>query len=124
MESRSLRVLVVEDSADTAEALGEAIEMAGHQVELALSGAEALKKAQVLRPEVVFLDIGLPGMSGFEVARHLRESQESAGAYIVALTGYGNAADRDGTAKAGFDRHMVKPISLEALEEALAQSRR
>jgi CheY-like chemotaxis protein len=109
------RVLVVDDNADSAETLALVLGMAGHEVRLAPDGPSALLAAAEFRPEVVFLDIGLPGMDGYEVAGHLRAKTGSAAIVLVALTGYGREQDRLRAREAGFDHHLVKPVSSDAL---------
>ncbi len=109
------RVLVVEDVADSAESLREVLELNGHVVEVARDGVEGLQKAKAFRPEVVLCDIGLPVMDGYAVARSLRKDDETSGAYLVALTGYGQPDDRRRAMEAGFDTHVCKPPEVGAL---------
>lgn len=109
------RVLVVDDNADGAESLAEMLNIFGHQTAVAHTGPEALAAARRFRPEVAFLDIGLPGMDGYEVARRLRGDQDTAGAVIVALTGWGSEEDRRRSAEAGFDFHLTKPVEADAV---------
>jgi PAS domain S-box-containing protein len=103
------RLLVVDDNRDFANTLGALLETMGHDVRIAYDGTDALSKADAHLPEVVFLDIGLPGKNGYDVARALRSSPDLAGATLVALTGYGQAEDRRRVREAGFDYHLVKP---------------
>jgi two-component system CheB/CheR fusion protein len=114
------RVLVIEDNQDVAEALMDMLESLGHDVQVASDGAAGLVAASKFHPEVVLCDIGLPGMSGYEVARRMRADERLRGAILVALTGYGQPEDRRRAAEAGFARHVVKPATLEVLEHALA----
>ncbi|MEP6802029.1 MAG: PAS domain S-box protein [Acidobacteriota bacterium] len=114
-DSRTLRILVVDDSVDSAEGLARLLEMTGHAVRTAYDGPAALEAALTFRPAVVVLDIGLPGMDGYEVARRLREQPEFKETLLVALTGYGHEEDRRRTAEAGFRHHLVKPVRAEAL---------
>ncbi|PYQ42921.1 MAG: hybrid sensor histidine kinase/response regulator, partial [Acidobacteria bacterium] len=107
--------LVVDDNADSAEALALALGAIGHEVRLAGDGPSALDVAAEFKPEVVLLDIGLPGMDGYEVARRFRARKEWAGIVLVALTGYGQEEDRRRAQDAGFDHHLVKPIPPEAI---------
>jgi two-component system OmpR family response regulator len=109
------RVLVVEDNPDGAETLARLLRMSGHEVRTALDGPIALEIADAFRPEVVLLDIGLPGMSGYEVATLLRQLPGMATALLVALTGYGQDRDRDLSRQAGFDQHLTKPVDHLAL---------
>jgi PAS domain S-box-containing protein len=114
--ARSRRVLVVDDSRDIAETLAMLLEDSGHQVRTAHSGPEALAMVREVVPELILLDIGLPGMDGYEVARRLREDQATRAVRLVALTGYGQASDRERASQAGFDAHFVKPVDLDVLE--------
>ncbi|WP_437282411.1 ATP-binding protein [Sorangium sp. So ce375] len=113
-EARKLRVLIVEDNVDAADTLADALLALGQEVWIASDGPHALRVAAEHRPDLVLLDIGLPGMDGYEVARRLREAGLCSGA-LVALTGYGQASDRRRAEAAGFDAHFVKPMSLDAL---------
>jgi CheY-like chemotaxis protein len=114
-KSASRRVLVVDDNRDAAEMLGEMLRHAGHQVRLAYDGLSALVMAAQSPPEVVLLDLGLPGIDGFEVARRLRADHPSSGMKIVALTGFGRDEDRRRTAEVGIDVHLVKPVEMDAI---------
>jgi CheY-like chemotaxis protein len=109
----------VDDSADTLEMLADLLRLEGHQVRTAHDGPEALRAAQEFAADVVLLDIGLPGMDGFEVARRLRQLPALAGAVLVAVTGYGRAADRLRGAEVGFNHYLIKPLSPAALEGVL-----
>jgi CheY-like chemotaxis protein len=109
------RVLVVDDNEDTATMLAEALEDMGCQTETAFDGATAIEAARRFRPQVVFLDIGLPVMDGYEVAQRLRKEADLAPLKLVAVTGYGQAADRQRSRAAGFDEHVVKPYDLDKL---------
>ncbi len=117
---RVRRVLVVDDLAASADTLTLLLEMEGFEVRVAGEGRAALAIAREFRPDAVLLDIGLPGMSGFEVAGHLREEPATREALLVALTGYGEAESRSRSAQAGFDVHLVKPADVEALLSLLA----
>lgn len=114
------RILVVDDLAASAETLMALLEMEGFQVRIASEGMAALKIAQEFHPDVVLLDIGLPGMNGFEVAHRLRSQPESRDALLIALTGYGEAESRNRSAAAGFDFHMVKPADVHLLLSMIA----
>jgi CheY-like chemotaxis protein len=116
---RALRVLVVEDNPDGAEALRLVLESYGHAVEVAHDGPAALEAAGRFRPEVVLLDIGLPGMDGLEVARRLRATPADPRPVLVAVTGYGSEEIRRQTALAGFHQHLAKPVEPEILQEIL-----
>jgi PAS domain S-box-containing protein len=115
-----LRVLVVDDNRDAAESLAVLLRLWGHEVRTAHDGQSGLKAACSYRPQFVFLDIGLPGLDGYAVARRLRE-EFAAGMRLVAMTGYGQEEDRRRSHAAGFDRHLVKPVELESLREVLAE---
>jgi PAS domain S-box-containing protein len=117
--SGGLRILVVDDNTDGAESLARLFELMGHQPSLAHTGPRALEAALEIRPQVVFLDIGLPGMSGYEVARRLREEMDGTSPVLVALTGWGSERDRMEAKAAGFDHHLVKPVDPSALEAVL-----
>jgi signal transduction histidine kinase/CheY-like chemotaxis protein len=107
------RVLVVDDNGDACDMLRTALEEAGHVVAVASDGVRALAAAASFNPQVAILDIGLPGMDGYELARHLRQSHPYM--RLIALTGYGQPSDVDAARQAGFDRHCTKPIDISAL---------
>jgi PAS domain S-box-containing protein len=113
------RVLVVDDQLDSSESLAVLLRLRGHEVRTASDGSSALEEFARYRPEVVFLDLGLPGMSGYEVARRLRAMPEARDVRLVALTGYGTEADRERTRAAGFDVHLAKPVDPQAVETLL-----
>ena len=115
-----LRVLIVEDNPDAAEMLEAAVASLGHVTAVAHDGATAIAVASRFLPDVIFLDIGLPVMNGYAVARTLRQQPEFAGTHIAAVTGWGQEEDRRKAREAGFDSHFTKPLSPAALEEFLA----
>ncbi len=115
------RILVVDDNADAAHMLAATLELAQHELRVALDGQEALRLAAAFRPQVVLLDIGLLGMDGYEVVQRLRQSPATREALIIAVSGYGGAADRRRARQAGFDHHLTKPIAAGALEALIAQ---
>lgn len=115
----SLRVLVVDDNRDAAESLAMILEMKGHEVRTAHDGPEALRVLGTYLPRLILLDLGLPGMTGFEVARKIRESNALRGVTLAALTGWGQEEDRRRTREAGFDYHMVKPADPAELDRIL-----
>jgi PAS domain S-box-containing protein len=117
--SRARRILVVDDNADAAESLAMLLSLDGHEVRTALDGGAALATARDFLPEVALLDIGLPGMDGYELAAALRAEPALAGLRLVALTGYGQPEDRARSQAAGFDLHVVKPIGPEDLARCL-----
>jgi CheY-like chemotaxis protein len=114
------RILVVEDHADAAEMLELALSAVGHTVRLAADGATALAAAREFEPQIVLCDIGLPGMSGYEVAGLLRQEPGSRNAFLVALTGYGRDEDRERCREAGFDLHLTKPLDVTQLQQILS----
>jgi CheY-like chemotaxis protein len=117
------RILVVDDNVDAAESLALLLSLEGREVRVAYDGPAALSAASDFRPEMVFLDLGMPGMDGYEVARRLREQPELRGAVLVALTGWGEAEDRERSQQAGFDHHLVKPAQLAKLQHLLGTLR-
>ena len=115
---RSLRVLVVEDNVDAGDSLSLLLRLYGHDVQVARTGPTALEMASASRPDVVLLDIGLPGMDGYQVARHLRERPEFKDVMMCALTGYTpSEADRQRQQETGFDHYYVKPVDMAKLLE-------
>ncbi len=115
------RVLVVEDNQDTASSMAAFLRLSGHRVEVAGDGYAAIKAARNLKPDYVLLDIGLPGLDGYEVARRLRQELACKNAVIVAVTGYGQDEDRHRSQEAGFDHHLVKPIDFDKLTAILVR---
>ncbi|HEY2035996.1 MAG TPA: response regulator [Steroidobacteraceae bacterium] len=109
------RLLVVDDNRDAAESMSMLLEMWGHEVAFAYDGPSALQTAEQLQPQAVFLDIGLPGMDGYEVAARLRELPQARNAILIAITGYGQEDDRLRSRRAGIDHHLVKPVAPDAL---------
>jgi PAS domain S-box-containing protein len=122
VKSSGKRLLVVDDNQDAAMSLATLLQLQGYDVRVAHDGPSALTQFQSHRPEVVFLDLGMPGMDGYTVARRMREAAESKAVVIAALTGWGQDSDRRRTAEAGFDHHLVKPVDLDALEQLLART--
>ena len=114
------RVLVVDDNRDAAESLTMILQMSGHEAETAFSGAQALERVGVFKPDVVLTDIGMPGMDGYEVARRLRADPATRDLRIIALTGWGQAQDKERALAAGFNRHLTKPVDPEELDSLLA----
>lgn len=111
-----LRILVVDDNVDSAESMALLLGLGGQEVRTAHDGPAALETARTFKPRVVLLDIGLPGMTGYEVAPRLRELPGMESAVLVALTGYGQEEDRQRALDAGCDHHMVKPVDFDALK--------
>ncbi len=122
--SSGKRVLIVDDNVDAAETLAMMLELLGQQTRQAHEGVGAIKAAQEYQPELIFMDIGLPGLSGHEVAAKLRGELGMRDTFIVALSGYGTDEDRRKSMRAGFDSHLVKPLDPSALPEILAQADR
>jgi PAS domain S-box-containing protein len=116
----ALNVLVVDDNADAAQALQHLLKVLGHEVTVAHDGPEALETAARIRPDLVFLDIGLPGMDGYAVAAGLRDAGHDRAA-LVALTGYAQDEDLRRSSRAGFDRHMIKPVDAAELRRLTAE---
>jgi CheY-like chemotaxis protein len=114
------RVLIVDDNEDAANSLAMILELSGHQTASVYSAVDALQRAAVFRPEVVLLDIGLPGMNGYEVAQKMRELPGLRDIRLVAVTGYGRSDDRLRAREAGFDDHLTKPVEFAVLERTLA----
>ena len=114
------RVLVVDDNVDGAESLAKVLQIYGHETRIAHSGPAALDAARPFKPELVLLDIGLPGMDGYEVAKRLRGEPSLSGAVLVALTGWGNEDTKRLSREAGFDFHLTKPVEFTAIENILA----
>jgi signal transduction histidine kinase/CheY-like chemotaxis protein len=115
------RILIVDDNRDSADSLAMLLKLSGHEVHAAFDGLEALAAAADLRPDVILVDLGLPKLNGYEVARRIRETQ-GAKPVLVALTGLGQAEDRRRSEEAGFNVHMVKPVDLATLQKLLAAS--
>ena len=121
MPDNSISVLVVDDNADAAEMLSEYVGSLGYRVRVAFDGPSALRVAEEMHPTIALLDIGLPVMDGFELARRLRENDALEDIKLVAITGYGQETDRARSREAGFDAHLVKPVDLEHLEQLLQE---
>lgn len=113
------RILVVDDNEDAAEALSALLGMAGNTVQLAFTGNDAIRRAREFEPEIAFIDVGLPDISGLEVAKSLRKEASLQRATLIALTGWGSDKDRQRTKEAGFDYHLTKPASIDAIRHVL-----
>jgi PAS domain S-box-containing protein len=118
------RVLVVDDNRDAAESLGMLLELEGCQVSVAYDGRQALEVLDVFNPDIALLDIGMPNMDGYELARRIRATQRGRSIVLVALTGWGQAEDKKRAADAGFDEHLTKPVDPELLTRVLDLTRR
>ena len=117
------RVLIVEDQADAGEVLRMLLEADGHQVDLAVSGAQGLERMQAAPPDIAFVDIGLPVISGYEFAERVRAKERFTDTLLVALSGYGQEADKQKALAAGFDLHLTKPVTYDGLQAALQQAK-
>lgn len=111
------RILVVDDNVDAAESAAEILRLLGNKVSVVHDGPSAVLAVDAWRPDVVLLDIGLPGIDGYEVAKRVRQSEFGKGIMLVALTGWGQDKDRQRASEAGFDLHWVKPVGLDKLKE-------
>jgi signal transduction histidine kinase/CheY-like chemotaxis protein len=120
MQTPARRVLVVDDNRDAAESLALLLQLCGCQVSVAFSGPQALSLFASAKPEIVLLDIGMPGMDGYEVARRVRSAAAGEEVFLVALTGWGQAEDKQRAAQAGFDEHVTKPVDPDRLTTLLA----
>ena len=118
-EGACRRILIVDDNSDAAELLAELVRLFGYDVTVVFSGLDALQSVAALPPDVILLDIGMPGMDGYEVAQTLRERPECAKLRIIALTAWGDADARARTAASGFNLHLTKPAALPTLLGAL-----
>lgn len=118
---KPLRILVADDNVDSADSIAALLQMLGHDVSLAYSGRAAVEAACSHHPEVMLLDIGLPEMDGYEVARRLRQHPEFQEILLIAMTGYGQMEDRRLSHEAGFDEHLVKPVDFSVLQSLLSQ---
>ena len=116
----AVRILIVDDNHDAADSLGALLALEGHTIEMAYSAADALRRAAPFRAQVILLDIGLSEMDGYEVARRLRRMPELRETRVIAVTGYGQRQDREQAEAAGFDEHLVKPVSPGSVARALA----
>jgi len=112
---KQLHILVAEDERDSADSLRSLLQLFGYKVTLARSGLEAVQAASEVKPDVVLCDIGLPGMDGFAVAKALRRDPQTAKTRLIAVTGYGQEADRQKALEAGFDEHLIKPVDPQKL---------
>lgn len=119
MPPKRRRLMVIDDNRDAAESMSMLFELWGYEVVCAFDGRTALETATRYRPDAVFLDIGLPGMDGYEIAERLRELPGSGSTVLVAITGYGQDEDRRRSREAGIDLHLVKPVAPETLHKLL-----
>lgn len=117
---KTFTILIIEDNRDLAELLSTLFKLNGHDASIATDGTEGIIKAKDQIPDVIFCDIGLPGISGFEVARKIREDNDLKNVYLIALTGYAGNFDNELIKKSGFDKLLPKPVDINTLEEVLA----
>lgn len=122
IQSGPRRILVADDNLDSVETMAYLLKSMGHEVRFAIDGPTALEAARNQRPEFVFLDLGLPGMDGYQVARVLKEEMGDA-VRIIAVTGYGKPEDRERSLEAGCEHHLVKPPELRVIESLLGRGR-
>jgi len=115
----TLRILVVDDDKDSTEMLASLLQLTGHTATMAHDGLEAIRQAEEFRPDVVLLDLSLPEVDGYEVARRIRQQRWGREMVLIAITGWGQDSDRHRTRQAGFDRHLVKPVDASALCQLL-----
>jgi DNA-binding response OmpR family regulator len=118
-EAGVLRLLVVDDNQDAADTTAMLLQVIGHQCSVAYSGAAGLELALADPPDAVILDIGLPDLDGYEVAKRLRQEDRGKSVPLIALTGYGRDADRELSTSAGFDAHIVKPVDMQKLQQVV-----
>jgi len=122
-DRRGLQILIVEDDSDCASSMALLMGLFGHQVEVARDGPAALILAGRQRPDVVLLDLGLPRMNGYEVARRLRALAQSPPPFLIVVSGYGQESDRRRSLEAGIDLHLIKPVAPDELEQVLRNLR-
>jgi CheY-like chemotaxis protein len=113
------RILVVDDNVDAANTLHELLDLDGFDVTTVYDGVAAVAKAETFQPEIVVMDIGMPGMDGYDAARLIRQQPGGAGMVLIAVTGWGQAADKKRAGQAGFDHHLVKPVDYDQLMQCL-----
>jgi CheY-like chemotaxis protein len=119
LHPRKWRILIVDDEDDARESIRALLEMEGHQVTVAANGIDGLAAIAAWKPDAALIDIGLPGIEGYEIARRTRQSPHGQAAILVAITGYGRPEDRAKARSAGFDAHLTKPFSYAELRGAL-----
>jgi len=120
-QARRRRVVVIEDNPDIRETLRMLLDLWGHEVAMASDGRSGVERVLQVRPDVALIDVGLPGMSGYEVARAIRKGIPDGEIRLIAVTGYGQPSDREAAMQAGFDTHLLKPISPPLLQRMLAE---
>ena len=121
IEHSRLKIMIADDNVDAAEILSLLLQVSGHVTSVVHNGQSALNEARLFAPDVVFLDIGMPGMNGYEVAKALRKDPDLTDVALVALTGWGGEQDRAQSREAGFDRHLIKPVDMSVIETLLTE---
>ncbi len=116
---KSLRIMVVDDNVDQVNTTSQILRIQGHEIKQIYSGKEALEQVESFKPNLILLDLGLPGIDGYEVAKRLRQNPLFKGLMLVAVTGYGHASDRQRSKEAGFDYHLVKPVAASEFQKML-----
>jgi CheY-like chemotaxis protein len=119
LETATRRVLVADDNEDAGESLAMLLRLDGHEVQVANNGTDALTLFDRMRPDVAILDIGMPGLSGYEVASRIRQREAGRRVKLIAVTGWGQEADKARASEAGFDHHFTKPVEPDALSALL-----
>ena len=114
------RILIVDDNRDSVDSLAKLLRLTGHEVETALDGPTGINTARRYQPEIIFLDIGLPEMDGYEIAKRLREDASLTKVTLIAMTGWGQEEDKRRAMEAGFDQHLTKPVEISAIEDVLS----
>ena len=120
-QSGGFRILLADDNVDFAESLSILLEAGGHEVAVTHDGLQALETAAAFKPELCFLDIGLPRLHGYDLARRLRALPATRGVYMVAISGWGQPEDKRRSHEAGFDHHLAKPVEFERIQDLLDQ---
>lgn len=119
--NKSLKILMIDDNKDLAKIICELISLLDYETESVHNGTDGIAKARELRPDVIICDIGLPDMSGYEVAKMIHREAELKDTFLIALSGYAQSEDIERSKEAGFDRHLAKPVSLETLQMVLCE---
>ncbi|MGH7560281.1 MAG: response regulator [Gemmatimonadales bacterium] len=114
------RILIADDNVDAADSLAALLACMGHEVRAAYSGVSAVETAEHFRPDVVLLDLGMPGLNGYETAHYIREAEWGRDAIVVAVTGWGSEADHRQSLQAGFDFHLTKPVDPDVIRRLVA----
>ncbi|MGY6217337.1 response regulator [Methylolobus aquaticus] len=119
-QAAAYKVLIVDDNADAANSLAALMQIAGYETRVAYDGKQGIEVAASFRPEVLLLDLGMPGMNGYDACRHLREQDWGHDIFVVALTAWGQPGDRQKSAAAGFDAHLAKPTDYKTIATLIA----